>query len=384
MNEKVTQMVELLFRDVQPSEEVLALHDEVLNNCQDRFADLIRGGLAENEALAAVMESLKGMEDVLQAYPRRGESDSEAAPEGDAEAEKNRTPSLLSFEPEDILSIDAQLTNCDVEVRPSEGSFSLETRGEIFSELQPDGTLRLWQKKSTDKIFENIDWEQSFNSFESFGDALNRLGRNLSSLFSRSFTVNGSESRVLLCIPSSSHPGVQIRTTSGDILWSEVVPGQDFSLASTSGDIRVRLDRSYLMPKAAISTTSGDAEVTLSAEDVSIVTVSGDLSWEGNAHEAVFSSTSGDLEVTGEVQHLEMNSTSGDLSLHLTEGAVLNASFNTVSGDIKIRLPAAVNAVNAELNSVSGDLRLRGIDRDEASPVQIEANTVSGDLKIEN
>ena len=38
MNEKVTQMVDLLFRDVQSSEEVQALHDEVLNNCQDRFA----------------------------------------------------------------------------------------------------------------------------------------------------------------------------------------------------------------------------------------------------------------------------------------------------------------------------------------------------------
>ena len=40
MNEKVTQMVDLLFRDVLFSGEVQALYDEVLNNCQDRFADL--------------------------------------------------------------------------------------------------------------------------------------------------------------------------------------------------------------------------------------------------------------------------------------------------------------------------------------------------------
>ena len=36
MNTKVTQMIELLFRDVQESDEVQALREEVLNNCQDR------------------------------------------------------------------------------------------------------------------------------------------------------------------------------------------------------------------------------------------------------------------------------------------------------------------------------------------------------------
>ena len=50
MSTKVTQMIDLLFRDLEPSEEVQALHDEVLNNCQERFDDLIRNHLSEEEA----------------------------------------------------------------------------------------------------------------------------------------------------------------------------------------------------------------------------------------------------------------------------------------------------------------------------------------------
>ncbi|MBR3165806.1 MAG: hypothetical protein IKF16_06525, partial [Lachnospiraceae bacterium] len=71
MNTHVTQMVELLFQNVQTSEEVQALHDEVMNNCQERYQDLISHGISEEEATAAVMESLKGMDEVLREYPQR-------------------------------------------------------------------------------------------------------------------------------------------------------------------------------------------------------------------------------------------------------------------------------------------------------------------------
>ena len=71
MNEKVTQIVELLFRDMKMTEEVQALHDEVLNNCTDRYQDLISRGVMEEEALAAVHESLKGMEEVLKRKARK-------------------------------------------------------------------------------------------------------------------------------------------------------------------------------------------------------------------------------------------------------------------------------------------------------------------------
>ena len=92
MNTKVSQIIELLFRDIQPSEEVQALREEVQNNCQDRFEDLVQGGLSEEEALAAVMESLKGMEDVLKDYPRKETNVQKSepdAPEDSTEEKKN-------------------------------------------------------------------------------------------------------------------------------------------------------------------------------------------------------------------------------------------------------------------------------------------------------
>ena len=392
MNEKVTQMVALLFRDVQVSEEVQALHDEVLNNCQDRFADLTRNGLGEEEALAAVMESLKGMEDVLKEYPQKEAAPvleaEEAAKDPESQPLPPKEPIFTHLDPEKIKAIDANLTSCEVEVLPHEGDFILETRGPVYSHLEPDGTLRIWQERASENLFKGISWDKSFDSF---GDAMSKLGQNLSQLVNRSLNINreaGSldievvEKRAVLRIPADLHPDVRIRTTSGAITWKDVLPGRSFQLGCTSGDIQVDIDDSFLLPRVEVSTTSGDAELRLSAEEVFINTVSGDLTWEGDAGVLEMNSTSGDVEVTGRVPELHMNSTSGDLRLKLTKEEDTHITMNTVSGDVEIRLPMGVQEISAELNTRSGSLRTRGLDLVEVAPIRVEANSLSGDLKI--
>ena len=71
MNATVKRIVELLFQDVEMTEEVKALEEEILNNCQDRYEDQIAQGRSEDDAIAAVVDSLKGMEDVLAEYRKR-------------------------------------------------------------------------------------------------------------------------------------------------------------------------------------------------------------------------------------------------------------------------------------------------------------------------
>ncbi len=385
MNEKVTRIVALLFRDVQFSDEVQALHDEVLNNCQDRFADLVRSGLSEEEALSAVTESLKGMEDVLRDYPGK-ESDSprdqSSATDPDSDREPEPESGILRLNPSDIHAIRAQLTGCDVEVILSDGECTLEKQGKVFSRMEPDGTLRLWQEKSTDNLFRGISWEESFNSFEHFGDALNRLVRNVTQLVSNGIQAATEESRVILRLPSSVHPLVSLLTTSGSITWQDVVPGAEFSLRSTSGDLQVETDRTYLLPELQVSTTSGDAELRLSAEKVTIATVSGDVDWEGNAHVLRMNSTSGDLDAKGEFGEIAMNSTSGDLNLALTGSHPSRITVNTVSGDIEVRLPDGVQEVTAFLKTVSGDVSRHGVQVVDDAPIRIDAKTVSGDLRF--
>ena len=73
-NETVERIVNLLFQDVEMTDEVQALYDETMSNCQERYQDMTSRGLSDDDAIAAVVESLKGMEDVISQYPKKSES----------------------------------------------------------------------------------------------------------------------------------------------------------------------------------------------------------------------------------------------------------------------------------------------------------------------
>ena len=73
MNQTVKRIVDILFQDTVENDETRALHEELMNNCQEHYQDLISRGLSEDEAVAEVVESLKGMKDVIGQYPKKGE-----------------------------------------------------------------------------------------------------------------------------------------------------------------------------------------------------------------------------------------------------------------------------------------------------------------------
>ena len=386
MNTKVSQIIELLFRDIQPSEEVQALREEVQNNCQDRFEDLVQGGLSEEEALAAVMESLKGMEDVLKDYPRKETNVQKSEPDApeDSTEEKKNEPEKASFSPEAVKAIAAQLTSCQVEVDLSGDQVILEKQGPVHYELEADGTLRIWQERVSGHLLRGISLEESISSFEHFGDAINRLAQNITRLVSDKIgEISGNiETRLVLRLPASLRPEVNIRTMSGDISWTGAVPGECFVLGSTSGDIMVRIDQDILLPGAELSSTSGDAELHLSAETARINTVSGDIRWEGDAGVLEMNSTSGDADAVGRIRLANLKSTSGDLNLSLADDLPAEINASTVSGGIHLRLTGDRGDAQASLKTVSGSIRTQGIDLSEDAPVVIQANTVSGSLRI--
>ena len=71
MNDTITKIVALLFEDLEETDETVALHDEILQNCQERYADLTAGGMTADEATKAVIDSLNGMQEMLADYPRK-------------------------------------------------------------------------------------------------------------------------------------------------------------------------------------------------------------------------------------------------------------------------------------------------------------------------
>ena len=68
MNQTVKRIVDLLFEDTVENEETRALHEELMNNCQEHYEDLTSRGLTEDEATEEVVDSLKGMKELGEEY----------------------------------------------------------------------------------------------------------------------------------------------------------------------------------------------------------------------------------------------------------------------------------------------------------------------------
>lgn len=377
MNAHVTQMVELLFQNVQPSDEVQALHDEVMNNCQERYEDLVSHGISPEEAAAAVLESLKGMDEVLKEYPQK----SDPAP-GPVVAEKAEPAEedTLFFSPAEIRALDFQVSGCDVRVEASgDGRVSMEKTGDVKMELA-DGTLRFRQESAVGSFFREFSLDTDlFSSFESFGEGIRKLAQTVSDGI-RNTVV--SQSSVTLRLPRDLCPAVSIRTTSGDVTWDRALPGDSFSVQTTSGNVEVETDGEVLLPVLRISSTSGDITCRVSAAEVSLRTISGDVDWRGDAGSLDISTTSGDADAVGSVNLTRMSTVSGDLTLQLDDGRDAEVEISTTSGDADVRVPRDTAEVRVRLDSVSGDLCLRGVQAVDTAAVRIKGHTVSGDLTV--
>ena len=75
MNESIKKIIDGLFAETEMTEDATILHDELLADSEDRLNDLLRSGLSEEEALAAVTESLNSMKEVIDAYPKKKSDD---------------------------------------------------------------------------------------------------------------------------------------------------------------------------------------------------------------------------------------------------------------------------------------------------------------------
>ena len=71
MSDTVKKIVDILFQDTVENDETRALHEELMNNCQEHYQDMIDRGLSEDEAVGEVVESLKGMKDLIAQYPKK-------------------------------------------------------------------------------------------------------------------------------------------------------------------------------------------------------------------------------------------------------------------------------------------------------------------------
>ena len=71
MNATIQGIIDHMFKDTAVTAETRALHEELLNNCLEHYDDLIARGMSDTEAIDAVVDSLKGMKEVIDEYPKK-------------------------------------------------------------------------------------------------------------------------------------------------------------------------------------------------------------------------------------------------------------------------------------------------------------------------
>lgn len=391
MNVTVARIVEIMFQDYELSDELLTIKDEVMSNCQERYQDCIDRGLTDDEAIGAVVESLKGMDEVLKDYPKRfsaQRADPSASSGSSDEQEEAAKFRRFDFHLADIRTVDISTLDEDVtitEAPDEQVHVRLIDAPYLRAELEAD-CLRVFRDALSTGQRGRGRGRVHFN----FGDYKGNKDFSLESLsqFVNSFASNFSisfgtaDAKVMLELPLESHLPITAKTTSGDVR-TENVSFQSLNAKTMSGEIELELPEDMTLPVAKLSTTSGDVDVRGGhVSELTMESMSGDLTASGTLDTVSVKSTSGDVELTGILQQIRSATVSGDTSINPEEPIPLTISLQSTSGDLHVEAPDGAT-VNARLKSVSGDVRNRCSDMGDSSIIRITASTVSGDIYIE-
>jgi len=378
MNETVARIVEIIFQDTFMTDEVQALKDEVMNNCQERYQDLIARGLNEDEAIAAVVESLKGMEEVIAQYPRKTEA--YAQPEADEEMDRD-----LLFDPKQVKCINVMLTSDDVNFELSGDElvhvyYDAENMPNLRVEMSGE-VLKIYRDNKAevryDRTGEQESEEQDWNSFSGFMNGIKKILGNIH--------INmqyGGGGEVTIAMPEEYAFALDLHTTSGDVDIDEVNVSE-LRMESTSGDLLMVLLDDVIPGQIKVRGSSGDVDITANTPALTVQTVSGDVAFTGNCPEININTVSGDAELNGGLQNVNTKTVSGDVILRVKEDTLRNVNANTTSGDLKIWLPDSMRGqVGAQLQTVSGT-KINRFGEPLGMPVAyVNVNSISGDVKL--
>ena len=393
MNKMVKRMVDLLFEDVESTEETRELHDEIMNNCQDHFQDLTDSGMTEDEALSAVMESLSGMQEMLEQYPKK-QAVPESAPAEEAPAgEEGAGESALlrqSTSWVERIRVDAAARDVTVEAADTdEILIDCEDRENIL--VERDGnTLFIHVRRIADELKDEAeDFAQGSGQMSEMnitdllsrvGSMVNRAVRTVMQHVSTEIGTHGAPIRVT--VPRRLLSALEMNTSSGDIDVTDV-RAKEYVLRTASGDITLNADAKEASDRIFASSASGDVEVkeawTRKGEFSSI---SGDVELAGDFGDLSCRSVSGTVDFCGTAVDLRSKSVSGAVDLCLKVASSGSVSADSTSGSVTVKLPDDHAPVHLSMSSVSGSLRSEVPDAGDSAPLSIRVKTVSGAVKV--
>ena len=348
MYQKIMDITEHLFQDIEMTEEAQALKEELTADLNERFADLLASGITEDEAVEQINADLADFGELTKRFPHR---------------QRTIMPVAQDVIPiNEVTEIRVSLGGDDLSVIPSEDQqLHLELTGDPnahwHSELNNGClALKIEREDSVEQEFQNSDNLSSW------------LLRTLNIIATR---VVQQSSQGTLRVPAAWCKTMEINTGSGDV--SIELPLETLKINTGSGDVDAHLFD--CCRQAKILTASGDANISGTAESISISTASGDIDMHGVTKTLNVSTVSGDADLTRvKTELLDFKTTSGDISF---EGEAHKVGFRTVSGDIHLTLTGLITEIRG--TSVSGDMIIRLAD---GQPAVTKANTTSGDVQI--
>lgn len=391
MNDTVARIVDLMFDNVEMNEEVAALRDEVMNNCQDRYSDLVNSGMAEDDAVAAVVESLRGMEDVIAQYQRKSRQHSQPAAAYETYTDVMDGEQEACFSAGEVSRIDLVLESEDVTVEPSDDHMYhvlWENDGDAVISAQAQGGVLRVERQNIEKKARHADrYEADFSyddpkqAMDNISSMMEKLGRTIGNFIHTARSAFNGVDSVTIRIPVGAAPGVKLVTTSGDI----DVHGVQLSglqIISTSGDIDVDLSEDEHIDDIEMRTTSGDVDATVFARRATLGSTSGDVEVEGRIETLNVSTISGDIDVRADVQNVSFKAISGDVELLFDSDEIRTVNGSTISGDIDIDLPNGIGVIAINTSTRSGDLTTRHHADGVGPVVSGSVSSMSGDITI--
>lgn len=399
MSASIRGIIDHMFKDTVDNAETRALHEELLNNCLEHYEDLIARGMSETEAIDAVVESLKGMKEVIDEYPKK--SDVQAAKKEKVNAEQKfeqdtevpeirmgeeekevppvEKPSEYVYEASEIRSLKTELKNCDLKIGIS-GDSRIHVRCEDMEQILCEKEGSALVVKAVDKAKKSIEEEGRKMASQEFTmkGLLSFIGKAIGSVAAN---ISICED-VFIDLPRQALDEMNLNAKSGDI---EVKAKMPMKLAAhnMSGDIEIKAIDHGPARIVTLSAMSGEVEFEGNADTATLSSMSGDVEACGLYRNAELRSTSGDVELNGEAEQIRMNSVSGDVTVNLRGDAARSIQVRSTSGDVDISLAVGTDGgVHTSMSTVSGSESCDVPDAGPGAKLQIQASSVSGDINV--
>lgn len=391
MNQTVKRIVDILFSETAETEETAALHEELMNNCQEHYDDLVAHGFSEDEAIEAVVESLKGMKEVIDEYPKK---DPEKAPEPvQAEGPAENAGQNFETDGENIRVLSVSLPGEDVRITPSEdgciriscadaGALSINVRNDTLNvSMAPRDPLCFTQQNADNAQKEArkpFDWSlNGILDFVSNNNILDTISNAVNNVV-HAFT---SDEPVFISLPADQAFTLKLNSRSGDISVNGI-RADHIDIHTASGDVSVFLPRECRAGSITVAAASGDISINAAAQKMDLSSISGEIRFTGDSELLRMKTVSGDAGFDGGAESMNVSSISGDIRADINDSRTHDINASTTSGDINVKLLCMPAGIHTELSTRSGDASCRFADAGDNAALRIRASSISGDIRI--